>query len=59
MKNEHLSADVLCSMQDVFAKLTNHDLGQSINGQQRILHLTRNHRISEKPHKMKSMIELV
>jgi len=37
MKNEHLSADVLCSMQDVFAKLTNHDLGQSINGQQRIL----------------------
>ena len=37
MKNEHLSSDVLCSMQDVFAKLTNHDLGQSNGGQQKIL----------------------
>jgi len=37
MKNEQLSSDVLCSMQDVFAKLTNHDLGQSNSGQQTIL----------------------
>ena len=37
MKNEELSTDVLCSMQDVFAKLTDHELHQTNGGKQTIL----------------------